>query len=162
MSILDLPCHVEVNSAFERMFGYSQSEIRILFIRHGKQALARLADAQQFRLCHELSMRDACEGQQEFSHVIDVRPKYGGTMRTVMHQKLVVGNEGLVWKKLYMWIPLTKAMKEAYHAMTSKAAAAAGGSGGGGGSGSGSSGDAGGGGGLCFSGGGPSDVKVES
>ena len=125
MSVLDLPCHVEVNSAFERMFGYSQSEIRILFIRHGKQGLARLADAQQFRQCHELSMRDACEGQQEFSHVIDVRPKYGGTMKTVMHQKLVVGNEGLVWKKLYMWIPLTKAMKEAYVASQQAAGVAA-------------------------------------
>ena len=137
MSVLDLPCHVEVNAAFERMFGYSQSEIRILFIRHGKQALARLADAQQFRQCHELSMRDACEGQQEFSHVIDVRPKYGGTMRTVMHQKLVVGGEGLVWKKLYMWIPVTKQMKDAYHKMTAPAASAAAGGGGGGGGGAG-------------------------
>ena len=124
MSVLDLPCHVEVNSAFERMFGYSQSEIRILFIRHGKQALARLADAQQFRQCHELSMRDACEGQHEFSHVIDVRPKYGGTMKTIMHHKLVVGNEGLVWKKLYMWVPLTKSMKDAYIASKQQAAAA--------------------------------------
>ena len=114
MSQLDLPCHVCVNSAFERMFGYSQSEIRILFMRHGKQALARLADAAQFRACHELAMREACEGQHEFSHVIDVRPKYGGSMKTLMHHKLVVGNEGLVWKKLYCWIPLTKSMKDAY------------------------------------------------
>ena len=124
MSVLDLPCHVEVNSAFERMFGYSQSEIRLLFIRHGKQAMGRLADAQQFRQCHELSMREASEGQQEFSHVIDVRPKYGGTMKTIMHHKLVVGSEGLVWKKLYTWIPLTKSMKEAYIASKMQTAAA--------------------------------------
>ena len=105
MSLLDLPCHVEVNSAFERMFGYSQSEVKAMFMRYGKQAMARLADPKQLRRVHEQDVQGMCEGQNEFTHVIDIHTKYGSGMRTIMHHKLVVNESGMVFKKLYLWLP---------------------------------------------------------
>ena len=110
MSQLDLPCHVEVNPSFERMFGYSQAEVKSLFMRYGKQAMARLADPAQLRRLHERDVRGMCEGQNEFSHVVDVHTKYGSGMKTLMHHKLVVGENGMVYKKLYQFVPLTKGL----------------------------------------------------
>ena len=106
MSLLDLPCHVEVNSAFERMFGWSQSEVKSLFMRYGKQAMSRLAVPAQLRRVHEHDVKGMCEGQNEFTHVIDICTKYGSGMKTIMHHRLVIGDSGMVYKKIYCFTPL--------------------------------------------------------
>ena len=112
MALLELPCRVEVNASFERMFGYSQSEVKTLFVRHGKQALSRLADPTQLRRIHTQDLKGMCDGQNEFTHVVDINTKYGSGMRTIMHHKLVIGESGMVCKKIYQWIPVPAALRK--------------------------------------------------
>jgi len=42
ISNLELPQSVAANASFERMFGYTQAEIRSLFIREGTKGMMRL------------------------------------------------------------------------------------------------------------------------
>lgn len=106
LSLLDLPFRVQVNSAFERLFGYTQTEIKLMFTREGKHAVFRLMDTQTLRQIHGHDLKGVVEGTTEFVHYILIHTKYGSGMKTLLHHTLEVNQQNQVCKVIYTFIPL--------------------------------------------------------
>ena len=107
MNDIDLPMNVQVNVEFEYVFGYTQQELKILFIHHGRRALDRLTAGTDQRV-GLLSVKSAVDGLTELAETVTITNKYGNQIRAMEHRKVTL--DEIAWFKnvVFTWIPFSK------------------------------------------------------
>jgi hypothetical protein len=106
LSTFDLHLIVHANAAFERLFGYSQQEIRVMFLREGKRALFRLTKDESWSRAQRNDYSSASIGQTEFKHFVVCVNKVLSEFGCLMVRKLSVDENGLFHAASYTFIPL--------------------------------------------------------
>lgn len=109
LSLCSVPISCQVNCAFERLFGYTQQEVRSLFLREGKAALYVLNNRSELIEIHRKNMKGLIEGQTECCWSVGINTKYGSApLRTLIMMKQFMNETSCTMKKLAMWVPLPK------------------------------------------------------
>ena len=106
-----LPCTVLVNAAWERLFGYSQKEVRSDFLRCGMRAESvwfRLDSWLAYHILLGRHLRSNGAGS-DFRTFAIVRTKWATELSCIVHKQLVCGDDGSTSSTL-TFTPLTANM----------------------------------------------------
>ena len=103
---IELPITVHVNVEFEYVFGYTQAELKILFLHHGRRALDRLTAGTDQRV-GLLSVKSAVDGLTEMAELVTITSKYGNQIRAMEHRKVAL--DEIAWFKavVFTWLPVS-------------------------------------------------------
>jgi len=105
--VLEIHLIVHVNKEFERLFGFSQSEMKVMCMREGRKSLYRLTRADSLEALHKLDMRAVFSGQTEFKSYITCVNKWQCEFGAMLHRRFVVDPvTGQFGASMYTWIPL--------------------------------------------------------
>ena len=97
---------VQVNREFERLFNYSQREIRDLMCREGSKALYRLYTPASLLLLGRW-LAEACTGMRtEFKAVVTIVNKYRGATAAVLTARFILDPHGFFSSVCYAYTPL--------------------------------------------------------
>ena len=105
---IDLPVTVQVNVEFEHVFGYTQQELKLLFLHRGRRALDRLTMGTDKRV-GTLSVKSSVDGVTELADTVTISSKYGNQIRAMEHRKITLDEIAWFKKVVFTWVPFSKA-----------------------------------------------------
>jgi len=100
---------VEINSLFERVFGYSSSEIRELSIREGWSTIYHLIDRYDWQRLSEMERRVEFrhDTHSQFTLPVTCRHMIGTTFPALLVEKIELDDDKHFLKSFISFIPLT-------------------------------------------------------
>lgn len=78
-------CGIVVNVAFERLFGWTQAEVRTMFLSDGYKSFWRFVSIGAWDLCLDEHLREMLTGQGEHRGFITIRTKNGQKSKCMYH-----------------------------------------------------------------------------
>ena len=103
---IEVALSVHVNPAFERLFGYSQAELRQHFIRDGGKALYQLTRRDDWEKLMELDQEATWGREQEYRTYAVIVNKWKGEVRVMVHTVYEMHNDGKFKQSTTSFIPL--------------------------------------------------------
>ena len=103
---IDIPMSVRVSASFERLLGYSQSEVRQWFAREGETALFQLIRADSWSRFMELDFEARWDGRPECCLYVMCLTKWNTSIPCLLHCTNSFGNEGILSKRIMSFIRL--------------------------------------------------------
>ena len=103
---IEVPLAVHVNPAFERLFGFSQAELRQHFIRDGGKALYALMHRDDWEKLMELDQEATWGHEQEYRTYAAIVNKWKGEVRCLVHTVYEMHSDGKFKQSTTSFIPL--------------------------------------------------------
>ena len=103
---MDVAMSVRASASFERLLGYTQSEVRQWFAREGEAALLQLIRADGWARLLELDFDARWEGKSEYSLYVMCATKWKTPLPCLLHCTNSFGNDGNLSKRLISFIRL--------------------------------------------------------
>jgi hypothetical protein len=103
---IDVPMSVRVSASFERLLGYSQSDVRQWFAREGETALFQLIRADGWSRLMELDFDAKWEGKSEYCLYVMCLTKWKTSVPCLLHCTNSFGSEGNLSKRMMSFIRL--------------------------------------------------------
>ena len=103
---IEVPMWCQVNSAFERLTGYSQAELRQHLLRDGVKSLYHLTRRDGWERLMELEQEATFGTAHEYRTYAVVVNKYHSEVHCLLHTKYVYGDDGRFSETRTTFIPL--------------------------------------------------------
>lgn len=100
------PIFVVVNRAFERLFGFSQSEVKGMYCREGRAAMSRFMDLEQYKAISIDGSRKIFSGDSESSHFVTIITAHGHRITALVLHRIKFDQAGFVLKRTWLWVKL--------------------------------------------------------
>ena len=106
---IEVPMWCQVNTAFERLTGYSQAELRQLLLRDGVKSLYRLTRPDEWEKLMELEQEATWGKAHEYRTYAVIVNKYQGEVSCLIHTLYVFNDTGKFSETRTTFIPLPNA-----------------------------------------------------
>ena len=107
--VIEMALSVQVNPAFERLFGFSQAELRQQFIRDGGKALYGLTRRDDWEKLMELDQEAVWGREQEYRTYAVIVNKWRAEVPCLVHTVYEMNNDGKFKQTTTSFIPLPDA-----------------------------------------------------
>jgi len=97
---------VHVNAEFERLFGYTQVDVRRLFVREGTRALHKFRRLDSVAESHMARVASVLEAASDSTYLDVIVNKWGSEVHCLCHVHMAHDDNGAVLETVFSWMPM--------------------------------------------------------